>query len=335
MTGNLNHLFSEDSTQTLARMMLYGAPKTKKTWWIGKAAEAGFNPIFLDGDNGFHVLRNIADNAKHRITHVTCHDDIGKPIFAPLIITLLKSKRLLWNNTTRQKELSSRGLNPADEHLYFDLTKLTNRDILCVDSFTAFVTSLNLRYAVENNVDLTDAEKWEWDGYAYSGMLIDWFLNSLRGLPCHIAVIGHETQYEKRDKMGNIMWSKTVMKSSSNPKSLTVPSDFSDILYFSILGGYAKIDTRAEAERIGGCRGVPPKVYDWDDLQFTDLCKAYSIPVPGNCEREFDCAGVQSFLPGQEVPEDLIGGRKTPMPIQTAGAEQPASAKINLFSKKG
>lgn len=313
--GNMDYLFSEESDETLVRVIEYGRPKTKKTWWAGKAAEAGFNVILLDGDNGFHILKEIPETIRNnRIVRVNCVDNIGDPVFAPFTIKLLKNKKILWNDSKKIEQLGFAGLEEDCNYMYLDLRKLTKNDVLVLDSWSQYCVSLNLRFAKENNLDLTAANKWEWDGYAYSGMLVDWTLNSLMSLPCHVVVIGHETTYEKYRGTGRnrqLVSTTIVMRSTSNPKAMTVPAPFSDTLYFFSVGSSVKIDTRAEDGRLGGSRAIPPAVYDWDKLQFTDVCKAYNISIPGNPEREYDNAAVEFFRAGEELPEEIIGKKKT------------------------
>lgn len=334
MSGNLNHLFSEESNKVLARLMLYGRPKMKKTWWAGKAAEDGFNVILLDGDNGFQILRNINETGKTRLSRVACHDRIGDPVFAPYIIRLLKQKKMFWDETERKPIISMSAIREDHDYSYLDLNKLTSRDVLVLDSFTRLCTSINMRYAVENNIDMSDAEKWEWEGYAYGGMLVDWILNSLSAIPCHVIVIGHSTVYEKYEGRGRdrtLVSSTTVMKSTSGPKSMTVPTDFSDILFFEKQGNNFRINTRSEPDRIGGCRGIEPNIYEWDKLQFRDIAKQYGIPIP-DPNREYDCDAFQYFPAGTTIPEGLVGGK--PQPKQPIGNQEAAPAKISLLNKE-
>ena len=78
----------------LLRILMYGNAHTKKTWWAGKAAEAGYNVLLIDGDNNWHILRQIKAEAQKRIQILSMSDNRGRPIFASALTRLLKDGKL-------------------------------------------------------------------------------------------------------------------------------------------------------------------------------------------------------------------------------------------------
>lgn len=261
----------------LLRILAYGPAKSKKTWWAANAAVSGFRVHILDGDNGWQILKNIPKEAQERIEVIDLVDKTKQAVFAVALTQLLKDGKLLWDE---EKKVSAK-LKPADATVQLDLGELNHEDILVIDSWTALVWSLVMRYAKENGVDLSNPEKADRDFYGWGNSLTKWMLNQLQSLPCHVIVIGHATVYEKYSKDGKTLEAQRRQPiSTSGPNAMMMASKFSDILYFSVKGSSFKIDVDGDNDKDGGSRGLPPKVYNWEDLQFKDVCAAYGIPLP-------------------------------------------------------
>ena len=266
-----------ENNDMLLRLLNYGPAKVKKTWWVGKAAEAGFNILLLDGDNGWHILKQVAPEAQKRIQVVNLMDELNKVIFAPTVVRLLKKGTLFWDEAARK----SSAFNPPETAMSIDLNKLGPYDILAVDSWTALVTSLMWQFAEENSIDLSEADKNEWDFYGWGGRLALWCVSRLMALPCHVVVIAHATIYEKRDKsQKKIISQKRQIISTSGPNAMQIPSKFSDLFYFYAKGSAFKIEAKGNEEQDGGSRIVPPGIYNWDDLQFADIIKMAGLQLP-------------------------------------------------------
>lgn len=269
----------------LLRMLFYGSPKTKKTWLAGTAAEAGFNTILLDSDHGYHILlKTIKASARKRLQIIEARDSLKKARAAEFIIRFLKLGKINFNESTRTVVTNSTLLDENCIHLSESL-HLNSNTVIILDSYTAIIRSIATRFAIENEIDVTKAKKTTWDGYASCGILASWLLNRLTKLPCHVIVIGHKTVYEKhgRDREGKdiIEWTRQQIKSTSGPHSMTLGDGFSDILYFeNISSALTKISTRADKDMEGGSRLIPPNIYNWDKLQFKDICAHAGIKLP-------------------------------------------------------
>lgn len=261
----------------LLRELVYGPAKSKKTWWVGKAAEAGYNVLLLDGDDGWHILTQIKPEARKRIQVMDLNDDLNKVNFSTFMARLLKTGTIVWD----EEKKKSAKLNPNANCVSIDLNKMGKHDLLVVDSWTALIKSLMWQYAIENTIDLSEADKSDWDFYGWGGRLALWMLDRLASLNCHLVVIAHATIYEKRSKDGKkVISQKRQIISTSGPNAMQIPSKFSDVLYFYPKGSAFKIDTKGTDEADGGSRLVPPGVYNWDDLQFVDLIKAAGLDLP-------------------------------------------------------
>jgi len=271
----------------LLRQLFYGSPKTRKTWLAGTAAEAGFNTILLDSDHGYHILlKNLKPEAQKRLMIVEARDSLKQAIAAEFMTRFLKFGYAIFNEKSHEIITNTKLLQDdsfRENCIQLNVDKhLDHNTVLIIDSYTALVRSIAFRFAIENKVDLTDPSKTDWDGYAWCGSLASWMLEKLSRLPCHVIIIGHKTVYEKRSKdQKTVEWTRQQIKSTSGPHSMTVGDMFSDILYFeNVSSSLTKISTRADKDMEGGSRMIPPNSYNWEKLQFKDICGYAGISLP-------------------------------------------------------
>jgi len=323
----------------LARTLAFGPSKSRKTWWAATAAEAGFNVLLLNGDDGVHIIKQVSKEARSRIQVVNARDKFGFPYFCPLIGTLLKGESVIWDDTQDKIVHSKRSMAPGNRHYILDVKKLTANDVLVLDSWTALKTSVELQFAKENKLDLSDASKLEWDGYGYASRFLDWVLNQLKGLPCHVVVIGHSELHEKKKSVeinGKVQqiteWTRMQPISSSRAHANHLAKHFSDVLFFTIYGdGAFYIDTRASGDRDGGSRVIAPKKYKWEDLSFGKYINLMGV-TPGNKEIT-STSGVVRIM-GDEV-QGILDSLAMPAGRPNASLPAQASAKISLSAKDG
>lgn len=263
--------------------MLYGPAKTKKTWWAGAAAEAGFNVLFFEGDGNFGILKNLSQEAQERVYVVPARDRLNKAVFAELMAVFLETKTLIWDEkeqVARQKITK----DLRDQCIFIDKADLDTNWVIVVDSYTALCASISLQYCLENAIALSDAKKTDWDGYAWAGRLATFMIQQLKNIfDCHVIVIGHSDVYEKKKTVGDKQvtdWTRMLPKSTSGPHALTLAKNFTDIFLFSIVGTTFYIDTRADKDRDGGTINIKPDRYKWDDLQFADVIKQAGLSLP-------------------------------------------------------
>ena len=313
------------AADTLLRIMIYGSAHTKKTWWAGKAAEAGYNVLLLDGDDNWHILRQIKQAAKKRIQVVDMSDERGRPVFAEALARLLKDGQLIWD----EKAKKSAKLSPNANCILINLDKLNTNCVVVMDSWTAFCTSLMLQYAKENMIDLSIAEEDtedKWGFYRWGGALASWVATQLCALPCHVIVVAHVDEYGKRGKDSRgksiVVSVKRQIKSTSGPHAMLLPAKFSNMPYFYQKGTASKISTKGTEEADGGCALFPPAEYNWDALQFKDFITAAGLALPK----------ADNPLVDYNLPTDSTTKKQTP--LQNSGS--PLSAKpglVKLVSK--
>lgn len=263
------------------RVCLYGPAKSRKTTWALMAAEAGYRVLLMDSDRGSDVLTQLTPAARERVYIFECHDSAEDAFAAAFTTYAFKFFHFWINEETRRMSFTKL---PGLAHV--DMREFGNDTVVVYDSYTALVQSATKQYCRENNIDLSDAKKTEWPGYGYAAMYLNWFLGQTKLLPCHFIMIGHATQYEKykkvpgSDKQGALVWSRRQLKSSSNPHSMGITKEFTDVLYAYVEGRQGYVDTRGNQYEEAGSRIVPPDRYKWEDLSFAALAQAAGVAPP-------------------------------------------------------
>lgn len=313
-------------------------------------AELGFNVILLDSDDGSHILTQVSQAAKKRIFHLLIKDEIDRQVASIFMTLFLKGRKFLWDEQGKTRVVSPSVRNKEHSFVWCDFTKLTANDVLVIDSHTANVISLGSRWYQERGINIDDAALTKGeidlrDFYGYTGTISTFWIKQLKALPCHVILICHQQIYEKRKTINEggkkreiVEWTRTQPISTSGPNAMTLAKEFSEILYFYMRGRNVKISTEAEEGRDGGCRILPPKVWQWDELTFKTICEIcnYKIPAPDAPLQ----SALEWFPPGAEIP--FIDNKPEPTvlnPKQPTGVlKQPDKAKISLgglLTKKG
>ena len=293
----------------LARILIYGQDKTCKTWWALKSAEAGFNTILLNADDGDQIVRMIAPEAQKKIHLVNIVNTLTRAVAAEFVAQFLKdNSKFIWNE--QKQDVCAR--LPAENTGYIvNKSLLTANDVVVFDSHSAIVASTMFRYSLEKNIDLTDAAKQEWDGFNFQKMFLDFMLLKMHGLPCHVILIGHETVHEKRSADGKTVLSRTVQPlSSSNPHGSTIGKNFHDVLYFQRkTADKFIIDAGGSQTRMGGSRNLAPKIYNWEDCPPKVIFdKIHAVPDP-----DAECRAFTWVDRGErEAPKAPLGNQAAP-----------------------
>lgn len=313
------------------RILAYGPPKTKKTWWAGAAAEAGFNVILLDGDDGSYVLKNLTPEAQERVQIINLLPKITSGVMAPFMVRLLKQKEFIWDETLRSTTFLASSITAEHSYYKFNASLFGLNDVLVIDSWTSLAASLAQVYALENDIDLSNAAKTDWDGYGYCGRLADYILEVMHALACHVIVVGHQDIYEKRDntnpdkaRRNDVLYTRTQPKSTSGPQAMRMAKHF-DVLYFTTTGQTFSISSGAGSDRDGGSRIVKPGNYKWKDLQFSDIAAMAGFDVGVSTELQ----GLEYFPVGHPPVIDTPQITKTLTP---SAAAKPGELKTAGFA---
>ena len=143
-------LTTELAENQLARILIYGAAKTKKTWWAGAAAEAGFNVLMLSGAGGVGILKQLTPAAQKRVYVMDIKDVPSQAKMAIFMSRFCKFNKFWWD----EKEKLPSG-NKRDGYIEIDPKRLDANTVVVLDTYTALVWSIAFRYAIEQSIDQT------------------------------------------------------------------------------------------------------------------------------------------------------------------------------------
>lgn len=336
---HLNPKGDADDGPSPCRILLYGPPKTQKTWWALCALVAGYNVVIVDMDDGIHILaavkevEGITDEMLERLWIVPAIDYYDNATAAFFAASLVRGAPFYWNCKT-QIFAAARFTN-GDPYFEINPRRLTHNTVLIMDSWTALAQSAMLKTSKDNGLDLSEAKKEEMrDVYAGAGRFLSVVATRIHSFQCHVIVIGHETEYAKTEKnkitgKEEVVSKKTQIISSSGPHAGKLGKDFSDILHFNRQGINVKIDTQATSTKDSGSRHIPPKNWDFKELTFGHIAERHKWPKPDPDFRQ------DAFLyhpAGETVAKASVPEEK---PVVNEPLKQPEGAKKAFsFNKK-
>lgn len=251
-----------DKEKQFVKLLLIGDSKSGKSHYSFEALKANFNLMYLDGDVGKQTLASmdLTPEEKHQAYIFAVNDKPDKGVlatfFAESFNCVKMRKALLWDEGA-QAILGRTAEIPDRELWEFDLSKMTTRDVLVIDSWTGMAWSAALDYANATGLDLADMSQADQSFYGSVGNRLNKFLQVLQGLPCHVIVQAHGEVYEqlRKPKGGTlkdikqkdmvIINTKRIPKSISKPHGNTMGKFFTDIVWITpVRDGTRKIDSR-------------------------------------------------------------------------------------------
>lgn len=284
------------------KFLVLGDPKAGKTDYIFRAAEAGWNILFLDGDVGIQCLQamirsgRISSEAAGRIAVLNISDYLSPngtlvPFMAQFFVKFTTQGRFMWNDTL-QRPFELQTYKPDEGHEIWEIRpgNMGADVILGGDSWTTLSSSVVQWKADDLGEDILDIEKVSRDMYAGTGHKLTQFLTLLRALPCPVAFTGHPREYVKLEKpkgrIGNmqekdmkIEWTKMIPQSSSNPHGYTLAKNFSDVAWIEVDAmGRRKVDFRPTDSRSSG--GHLNKIGDTDELSLSKALEYLGFATP-------------------------------------------------------
>lgn len=266
------------------RLLVYGDPKTQKTWWTCLAAKAGYNVLLVDGDDGCSILSTMLsigvldEKDLSHIYIINAVDKEGVPVFMNFAHLMAgETRAFLWDNDVRARAFETK---PEHSFVSINTSKLTSNDVLVFDSWKALSWSVKTNYALTQHLNLADASRDGWEGYGYESRFLDCVMNWFHRLECHVVIIDHNYEYDKRNnpkpgEQSKILWSKTLPVSSSSNHSFSMLSHLTDIVWFHRLtSASVYISTTGDLTRIGGCRHHAPGDFRLQDIKIADFFNA-------------------------------------------------------------
>lgn len=221
--ANFETIAAEEQPQSI---LLFGASKTGKTELAGELANEGYRLIWIDLENGKQTLIHCVkpENFKN-IEYVHVPDTMENPMAILTVGKLLQSSgpvRICDRHGVIACAICKENITTID------LTKLTNKDVVVIDTGTQLSDSA-LAYVMkeENRKMFTAFERADFDAYGHQGRLLNSvFSNFQNRLKCHRILITHESIIDQPDG------SKLIMpKCGTKNYSREFPRFFDHVLY--------------------------------------------------------------------------------------------------------
>lgn len=345
-------MMDEAPPTTKAKLLLIGDSKAGKTHWAMQAAELGFNVLYLDGDVGLQTLAKLSPAAKKRVAYMDVSDGMSEKgayvyRFATMFREFTTNGVFTWNDSLGEIFDRKTYVDGPDGHVIWQIrpARMDHRDLIIFDSWSSYCQSISAWKADDLGVDLSDIEKAERGHYAGIGNKATQSLVMIQKAPCHIIVIAHPDEYQKkRSPTGTVKtinetemiieWTKMVPKSTSRPHSLTMAKFFSDVAWIDLTPtGNRKIDFKATNARVIG--GHFDDSVAVADRTFGDLVKKIGGSIPAG-ENSID-RWLTRYGPGEFVPagaKPVILGAAAAKPASTP-SESPATAPAEATPVKG
>lgn len=264
------------------KALIYGYGKTKKTTWAGLLAKTQMNVIYCDCDNSVPVLGSVlTPEEQAKMVYLNVSDSATQANAGWFLSAISKGKPFIWDETdckVAKTFVKGHRLTLINPKLF------TANDCLIFDSYTQFCNSLFMQYALENNIDMTEAKKLEWDDYRWAGQLATRVLTTLVALPCSVILISHVKTYEKKrkNKFGQeeIVSCRTQPISVSNNHAETISKFFGEVFYFYKAGTATMISTKTSDSLDCGSRFLPAKDWKFDELSAEAVANNYKVNKP-------------------------------------------------------
>lgn len=324
----------------LLKPLIIGPTKSGKTDWAMRAAEQGFNVLYLDGDIATQTIAQLSPEGKKRLFLMDVSDRLVGDSFEPRMIKTLAAfftaTQMVWNDT-KQKLYSStldkhnEDGTAVDEIWVMRPSRFDHNWVIVLDSWTTASYSAMLDKAEDMGVSLADIEKVEQNIYAGVGNRLTNILATIRTARCHIVVVAHPSQFEKTKSPTNVRagdvkakdriveWTKMIPASSSNPHGFKMGKDFTDIGWMDVTGlGKRELNFQLTGERISGGH-LDSKGDPRGNHKFSDLVKKVGGSVPDGNQGLGE--GLTIYEPGTYVPPgkqaNALGSKTQPLQAST------------------
>ena len=291
-------------TNGVARIMIYGQPGTRKTWWALRAAEFGFNVILCDLDGKFQIANQLSPEARARIYHLDMRATDSYALSGAASLAMAaQGSAIIFDEETRQYVPPNK-IEPDKTYARIDLRAGDSRTVLVIDSWSAFMDNIS---AINVPVrDATKVDKLEWADYQKVRLGGDQFITNLKRLNCHVVVTGHAETYARKrpDADPKAPLKDQIEAVRVQPCSITrahgetLARQFNDVLFFEVPNAMVgtMVNAAGSEDFDALTQSVKPARYKWEDLLFdkfvapdvlasvrnnTSFSSAMVVPVTG------------------------------------------------------
>lgn len=316
----------------LLRALVYGPPKSRKTWWVTKLAEAGFNVLLCDIEDGAAVAGNLSEAAQNRIYRLDLRPNSESlSTSGGAAISYAMSGEVVNFDEETRAYAAVQKVDPDTLYTQIDFRQLGPHDVLVFDTWTAFVQQMiGLTVVISNP---TVVPKLEWDDFAKVRLILDNFLTNVLKLNCHVVIIAHSETYAKRkptadpkDKPKDAIGSVRLQPCSvTRAHAETMAGKFNEVFYMEIpnptMG--TMISTKGSEDFDAGCRTVAPGIYKFDSFNLASLMPSEILEAVKD-SGEFSSPAITTRT-GAEISALRAGNSATPIKVGAG----PIIKKVN------
>lgn len=181
------------------KVLVFGAPKSGKSLLVGRLAEAGYNLLWFDMENGAEVLFQLSEEAQERVTLYRVADKKADPQAAKLINEFY-SGRNFSVCATHGKVNCVNCKAKGGEVTLFDFDAVGENDIVVFDSGSQIVTSVQNHIARNDKFEdfgaINKESKHEWGHYNAQRLILDAFFTDIQSSRFKIVMITHEQELD-------------------------------------------------------------------------------------------------------------------------------------------
>lgn len=188
------------------RLLVYGAPKSGKTFAVGMLALAKQfkKVIWVDIEKGYTTLLQLPNEAIEKIEVVQIKDTGTDPVATTSVLHMLEGETTLCEKHGKLKaKCTDCAKDKEAEYITLNIPEEGPDTLVVFDSFTQISASA-LNHVTElsstNLADLDAEDKATFNHYGHQGRILERILTDMQQLECSLAVISHEMNVKLDDK---------------------------------------------------------------------------------------------------------------------------------------
>lgn len=217
---------SQRTASKSRRILLFGPPKSGKTWLAGQLAKE-FKLIWFDLESGVDTLLRLPDQEKENVEVISLPDTRSYPIAIETMLKVIKGAAL--EICEEHGKVGCAVCKKAQaSFIPLELNKLGLDTIVVVDSLTQLTNSA-LAFITKSQ---PDDYKLDYDDWGNLTKLMDIFLSHVQNAPFHIVCITHENEVEMVDGK-----EKIVPTAGTRNFSRNVAKYFDEVYYLQVKNG--------------------------------------------------------------------------------------------------
>jgi len=217
---------SQRTASKSRRILLFGPPKSGKTWLAGQLAKE-FKLLWFDLESGVDTLLRLPEEQKENVEVISLPDTRSYPIAIETMLKVIKGAPV--EICEEHGKVGCAICKKAGASFnQVALNSLGLDTIVVVDSLTQLTNSA-LSHITRNQ---SEDYKLEFDDWGSLGKLMDIFLSHVQNAPFHIVCITHENEVEMVDGK-----EKIVPTAGSRNFSRNVAKYFDEVYYLQVKNG--------------------------------------------------------------------------------------------------